>query len=145
MSYRVNIIFHDETTGDAYCLLTPRNLAIDANKSLLQEMLLLLVRTIDEQAALGNPRMAKLAADAVRALASEYGADLLPAAADSLADITVRIRRVNGEFRLSCKTMDPSRRNLPAPGPDPLDPIDGFDGNAEQLRDLIFEIDWQGY
>jgi len=143
MSDRLNIIFHDETTGDAYCLLALHDLAFEADEPPLQRLLNLLIERIDEQAALEAPTMAALAADTVRALASEsVGAHLLPAAAAWLADITVRIRRIDGEFRLSCKTMDLSDLNLPDLGTDPVDAFDGFEGNAEQLQDLVEQIDW---
>jgi len=143
VSDRLNIIFHDETTGDAYCLLALRNLAFEAHEPVLQRLLNLLIERIDEHSALEDPTMAALAADAVRALASEsQGAALLPAEAAWLADITVRIRRVDGEFRLSCKTMDLSHLELPDFGADPIDAIDGFEGNTEQLQDLVEQIDW---
>lgn len=143
MSDRLNIIFHDETTGEAYSLLALRNLAIEADEPPLQRLLNLLIERIDEHSAVENPTMAALAADVVRALASESeGAHLLPAAAAWLADITVRIRRIDGEFRLSCKTLDLSHLELPDLDADPIDAIDGFDGNAEQLQDLVEQIDW---
>jgi hypothetical protein len=143
VSDRLNIIFHNEATGDAYCLLALRNLELDADQAPLQRLLTAMIERIDEHSQGAEPCMSALAADIVTTLASKsQDADLLPAAAPWLADITVHVRTVNGEFLLSCKKMDLSHLNLPDLGPDTFDAIDGFEGNADQLRDLVNQIDW---
>ena len=143
MSDRLNIIFHEEAAGKAYCLLALRNLEFDTEQAPLQRLLTAMIERIDEHSQGAEPCMSALAADIVTTLASEsQDADLLPADAPWLADITVHIRRVDGEFLLSCSKMDLSHLQLPNTGPDRLDAIDGFEGNADQLQDVVEQIDW---
>jgi hypothetical protein len=95
--------------------------------------------------------MSALAAQIVISLGAQVDADLLPASSPWLADLTVTVRRVDDEFRLSCKNRDLSSitmapgNPLPDVGPDPVNALDGFDGNAQQLKELVEHIHWREY
>lgn len=149
MSNRLNVVFHDEQTDAAYCLLHLRWFDID--EPLLPRILRSLISTIGMRWARPSESMSALAAQIVISLGAQVDADLLPASSPWLADLTVTVRRVDDEFRLSCKkrdllaiTMAPSNP-LPDLGPDPVNALDGFDGNAQQLKELVEHIHWREY
>jgi hypothetical protein len=146
MSERLNVTFSDESTGEPYCLLAVRDL--DMESPVMPRLLTSLVETIEEQSQMGQPTISALAADVVRVLASQASADLLPPTSEWIAELTVNVRRAADEFRVSCKTMDFGAINealaadLAGLDESPIESLNGFEGNAEQLRDLLDQVDW---
>jgi len=144
MSNRLNVVFHDEQTDDAYCLLHLRWFDID--DPVVPRLLRSLISAIGTRWARPSESISALAAQIVISLGSQVDADLLPASSPWLADLTVTVRRVDDEFRLSCKSGDQSPITRATDlGPDPVNALDGFDGNAQQLKELVEHIHWREY
>ena len=139
MNERINIIFHEACAGDPYCLLA---LCGDAGEPSLPRLLNLLIQTIEDATVTAEMSMSALTAKFLKASRSYAGSNLLPADASWAADLTVNILLRGDEFRLTCKKMDLSRLSFPDLGPDAIDAIDGFDGNVQQLKGVLGQIEW---
>ncbi len=140
MSERLNIYFHEGAFDKGYCLLALRGDTAD-NRPPLKRLLMLLIDIVDEHSKLPDQGMGLLAARAVAVLGSETkNASLLPISNAPAADHAVGVRWLDqSEFWLSCKLMEPL-----VLGRTPLDAIDGFEGNVEQLREIVELIEWEG-
>ena len=146
MSDRLNLVFHHESTGDPYCLLAVRELGMD--DPLLPRLLTSLIASVENQSRAGQPCMSALAADLVKVMASQAGADLLPPSCPWLAVLTISIRRVGSEFRLACKTLDfgaiseTLAEKLAEFDDGPLEVFNGFEGHVRQFRQLVEQVKW---
>jgi hypothetical protein len=146
MSERLNVFFTEEATGTPYCLLALKDL--DLTAPVMPRLLTALINTLEAQSHTDAPTMGALAAELVSVLSAQARAELQPSTSQWIADLTVTVRRVGEEFRLSCKTQDfaaispklaADLANIEA---SPIETLDGFEGNAAQLRDLVNQVDW---
>src|SRR5450631_3272469 len=83
MSNRLNVVFHDEQTDDAYCLLHLRWFDID--DPIVPRLLRSLISAIGTRWARPSESISALAAQIVISLGSQVDADLLPASSPWLA------------------------------------------------------------
>jgi hypothetical protein len=146
MSERLNVIFTEEATGAPYCLLALKDL--DVNAPVMPRLLTALINTLEAQSHTDAPTMGSLAAELVSVLSAQARAELQPSTSLWIADLTVIVRRVGEEFYISCKSSD-FGATIPALAADlanfeasPIESLDGFEGNARQLRDLVNQVDW---
>jgi hypothetical protein len=138
MSERLNIYFHEDAFDKGYCLLALRGGTVD-NQPPLKRLLMLLIDIVEGHSRLDAQSIGLLAARAVAILASETtNASLLPISKAPAADLAVGVRWLDqSEIWFSCKTVEPLML-----GKSPLDAIDGFEGNVEQLREIVELIEW---
>jgi hypothetical protein len=145
MSERFNIYFYDDGAGAPYCLLALRARLIKDDQPALKPLLMLLTNIVEGFQRSDDSSLGQLAAKVVGDLAAEAKeAVLLPGGASPEADLTVNIQRLQQEeFWLSCRTIKPDHFPSLSQGRNPLDAIDGFEGNVEQLREIIDLVEWE--
>ena len=143
MSERLNIVFCDETSGAPYALLAMRDATLETPSH--QHWMKVLGEVVKEYSLDDNASISRLAAQMVGAFVSESESiDLLPGDSAWLADLTVSIRRVDGEFHVACKKRDFSALGIEFDDDelDSLDAFDGFDGTADEFVELVEGVNW---
>jgi hypothetical protein len=140
MSERLNIYFHEGAFDKGYCLLALRGVHTADNPPPLKRLLNLLLDIVDAQSRQLDQGIGSLAASVIKILASETeNASLLPVAKAPRADFEVSIRLLDqDEYFLSCATTD----HPLALEKDSLEILNGFKGNAEQLREILELVEW---
>lgn len=145
MSDRLNVNFHRGPGDSVYCVLAVRGLGVDDNEPAMRRFLTALMECLEKHSRLSDQGLSYLAADLVKTLTSQAEtAHLLPPGISWPADLTVNIWRLDEEeFWLSCKCIDLSHLKPLGIKGNPLNILDGFNGNIEQFRELLELIDWR--
>jgi hypothetical protein len=142
MNDQLKLVFHNESTGDPYCILGLRNVAMDV--CFLQRMLASLIASVENESSAAQLSMSVLAADVVRTMTSQVGAELMPPNCSWPAILTISIRLIGREFRLACKSLDfvATGESLPEKfvGFGGCSLLTEFEGNARQLREVVEQV-----
>jgi hypothetical protein len=111
----------------------------------MRRFLTVLIECVDEHSTLSDQSLSFLAVDLVKTLTAQAEtAHLLPPGISWPADLTVNIWRLDEEeFWLSCKSMDLSYLKPLGIEGNPLNVLNGFNGNREKFRELLELIDWR--
>jgi hypothetical protein len=143
MSERLNIAFCDDSTGEPYAVLALRDVTLETPA--MAQWLTALTEMISEHAMNEVPSISSLAVEIIAVLGPEAASDLLPGDSPWLADLTVRVSCVGGEFQIACKKRDLSAfGELSAQEPrEPLDALEGFKGSALEFQALVARVDWE--